>query len=134
MYPNQIIKIFIHDVSSQRAIISDKMARDKPDSYYRMIRKFLSRESKMLRREGSSSHFAIDAMAETEVPEEQQQITDPTIPILTKLELFEERMKHVSTNMRDGVFTVFTLASQLMLDSYVAEEFLMSKSSDDLPL
>lgn len=130
-YPDQIIKIFIHDVTSQRARDADKLAQEKPDSYYKSLRKFLSRESSLLRR-GSTSQLAMDAMAETEVPEEQQQISNPEIPLLTKLEQFEERMKRVSSGMREGVFTVFTLASQLMLDPVVAEEFLMSKTSTDL--
>lgn len=128
-YPDQVIKIFIHDVTSQRARNADKLAQEKPDSYYKSLRKFLSKESSLLRR-GSTSQLAMDAMAETEVPEEQQQISNPDIPLLTKLEQFEERMKRVSTGMREGVFTVFTLASQLMLDPVVAEEFLMSNTTD----
>lgn len=105
------------------------MARDKPDSYYSSLRKFISRES--LQRKGSSSQLAIDAMGQTEVPEEQQHISDPEVPLLTKLEQFEARMKRVSNKMRDGVFTVFTLASQLMLDPVVAEEFLMVNSTKE---
>ncbi|KAL7325044.1 hypothetical protein PS15p_210142 [Mucor circinelloides] len=132
-YPDQIIKIFIHDVTSQRARDADKLAQERPDSYYRSLRKFLSRESSLQKR-GSTSQLAMDAMAETEVPEEQQQISNPEIPLLTKLEQFEERMKRVSSGMREGVFTVFTLASQLMLDPVVAEEFLMSKTTTDLSL
>lgn len=69
-------------------------------------------------------------MAHTEVPEEEKQMSDPEIPLLTKLEQFEARMQRVSSKMRDGVFTVFTLASQLMLDPVVAEEFLMAKSTE----
>ncbi|KAI8636613.1 hypothetical protein BD408DRAFT_425891 [Parasitella parasitica] len=128
-YPDQIIKIFIHDVTSQRAKDADKLAQEKPDPYYKSLRKFLSRESSLLRR-GSTSQLAMDAMAETEIPEEQQQISNPNISLLTKLEQFEERMKRVSSGMREGVFTVFTLASQLMLDPVVAEEFLMSKTTN----
>jgi hypothetical protein len=130
-FPDQIVKIFIHDVSSHRAMDADRLARDTPDSYYSSLRKFLSRESALLSK-GSSSHLAMDAMAQTEVPEEQQQSVDPEVPLLTKLEQFEERMKRVSGQMREGVFTVFKLASQLMLDPVVAEEFLMSKTNTDL--
>lgn len=125
-FPDQIIKIFIHDVTSQRAMNADRLAKDKPDSYYSSLRKFLSREIK----KGSSSQLAIDAMAATEIPEEQEQISDPEVPLLTKLDQFEARMKRVSGQMREGVFTVFTFASQLMLDSVVAEEFLMSKTTE----
>lgn len=109
---------------------ADRIAKDKPDSYYSSLRKFLSRES----RQGFSSHLAMDAMAATEVPEEQEHISDPEVPLLTKLEQFEARMKRVSSQMRDGVFTVFTFASQLMLDPVVAEEFLMSKTNTDMTI
>lgn len=112
---------------------ADRLARDKPDSYYSSLRKFLSRES-TLSSKGSLSQIAMEAMAQTEVPEEQQQVVDPEIPLLTKLEQFEERMTGVSRQMREGVFTVFKLASELMLDPVVAEEFLMLKTGTDLPI
>jgi hypothetical protein len=136
-FPDQVIKVFIHDVTSQHAINADRLAKEKPDSYYTSLRKFISRESALLRKGASSSSsqlVAMDAMAATEIPEEQQHISDPDIPLLTKLEQFEERMKRVSTGMREGVFTVYTLASQLMLDPVVAEEFLMSKTHTDLSI
>lgn len=69
----------------------------------------------------------MDVMATTEIPQEQQQMTDPQVPLVTKLEQFQQRMDRVSSNMREGVFTVFSLASQLMLDPVIAEEFLMNK-------
>lgn len=71
----------------------------------------------------------MDVMATTEIPQEQQQMTDPQVPLVTKLEQFQQRMDRVSSNMREGVFTVFSLASQLMLDPVIAEEFLMNKNS-----
>ncbi|KAI8063390.1 uncharacterized protein B0P05DRAFT_476853 [Gilbertella persicaria] len=123
-FPDQIIKIFIHDVTSERAMHADQTSRNT-DSYYASLRKFLSRES-LLRKEPSNSQLAMDAMAQTEVPEEQANVSDPAVPLLTKLEQFEARMKRVSEGMREGVFTVFTLATQLMLDPVVAEEFLMN--------
>ena len=106
---------------------ADRLAKDKPDSYYSSLRKFISKESTLLRK-GSSSTLAMEAMAQTEIPEEQEEISNPEVPLLTKLEQFEKRMKRVSGDMREGVFTVFTLASQLMLDPVVAEEFLMQKT------
>lgn len=132
-FPDQIIKIFIHDVTSQRAKDADRLAKDKPDSYYTSLRKYLTRESKILKT-GPSSALAMEAMAATELPEEEKIVDDPEVPLLTKLEQFEQRMERVSGQMRAGVFTVFTLASQLMLDPVVAEEFLMSKTNTDLSI
>jgi hypothetical protein len=128
-YPDQIIKIFIHDVTSQRAVHADRRAREKPDSYYKSVRRFISREGKLLGR-GSASQLAMDAMAQTEIPKEQQDIGNPDVPLKTKLEQFHDRMERISSSMCEGVFTVFTLASQLMLDPIVAEEFLMSKTEE----
>ncbi|KAI8973241.1 hypothetical protein BDF20DRAFT_823412 [Mycotypha africana] len=133
-YPQQVIKIFIHDVTSLRARNADRLQQEKPDSYYRMIVKFLSKEAQLYRKNSNSSQLAMDAMAQTEVPEEQQEITDPNIPVKTKLEQFEERMVRIASNMREGVFTVFTLASQLITDPVVAEEFLMAKTKTQLEL
>lgn len=65
----------------------------------------------------------MDAMAITEVPQEQQQMTDPQVPLLTKLEQFEQRMGNISDTMPKGVFTVFSLASKLKLDDVVSKEF-----------
>lgn len=96
-------------------------------SYYSAIRKFISRESALLKKKDSSAQLAMDVMATTEIPQEQQQMTDPQVPLVTKLEQFQQRMDRVSSNMREGVFTVFSLASQLMLDPVIAEEFLMNK-------
>ncbi|KAI9473773.1 MAG: hypothetical protein EXX96DRAFT_487278 [Benjaminiella poitrasii] len=136
-YPDQIIKIFIHDVSSHRAIIADRnnnsnsQQQGQSDSYYNSLRKFISRESNLLRK-GSTSRLAMDALTETEIPvNNNPQLMTSTS---TKLEQFEERMKRISSHMRDGVFTVFTLASQLLLDPVVAEEFLMLKTSQNLLL
>lgn len=128
-FPDQVIKIFIHDVTSQRAMTADKQAQNKSDSYYTSLRKFISRESTLLRSGSTSQLVAMDAMTVTEVPDEQKNISDPEVPLKTKLEQFEERMKRVSAGMREGVFTVYTLASQLLLDPVAAEEFLMSKSA-----
>lgn len=130
-FPDQVFKILIHDVTSQRAMAADKKAQQESqsDSYYNSVRKFISRESTLLRRGSTSQLVAMEAMTSTEVPEEQENISDPDVPVLTKLEQFEARMKRVSAGMRDGVFTVYTLASQLLLDPVVAEEFLMTKPS-----
>ncbi|CAO3661738.1 unnamed protein product [Rhizopus stolonifer] len=125
-FPDQVIKIFIHDVSSQRAIDADRLVSStsqSESSYYNAVRKFISKESAFLRRKDSSTQLAMDAMATTEVPQEQQQMTDPQVPLLTKLEQFEQRMGNISDTMPKGVFTVFSLASKLKLDDVVSKEF-----------
>lgn len=110
-YPDQIIKIFIRDITSERARKADK--RDNSDSYYNYLRKFLPREQSNIRRSDTSTSSMMEALGEVELPEHQQEIMDQSVPLKTKLDLFEERMRHVSYGLPDGVFTVFTLASQL---------------------
>lgn len=126
-YPHQIIKICIHDVTSHRAVEFDRLANQKPDSYYRLIRKFFSQESRLLKK-SPSSQFAMDAMAETEIPEEQQDVADPKIPIATKLRQFEDRIKRVSNDMEEGVFTIFSKGDEIMSDSLITQELLASKA------
>ncbi|KAI7904662.1 uncharacterized protein BX663DRAFT_431187 [Cokeromyces recurvatus] len=132
-HPDQIIKIFIHDVSSHRAIVADRdnynnnPQHQQSDSYYNSLQRFISRESTLLRR-GATPQLAMDALAETEIPPN----SNSQIIASTKLEQFEERMKQISNHMREGVFTVFTLASQLLLDPVITEEFLLLKASQDL--
>ncbi|KAG2230457.1 hypothetical protein INT48_008792 [Thamnidium elegans] len=121
-----IIPKIIRDFPHRKFILVGDSGEIDPEI---SLRKFLSRESKLLKK-GPSSALAIDAMASTELPDEQEQSLDPEVPLLTKLEQFDQRMQRVSSQMREGVFTVFSLASQLMLDPVVAEEFLMSKTSD----
>ncbi|ORZ20408.1 hypothetical protein BCR42DRAFT_408699 [Absidia repens] len=132
-YPDQIIKILIHDVTSARAIHADRQAASQPDGFYDSIKKFMAGElastSSRPGRVNTSSEKAMDAMLNPEIHEDQQQIMDPNIPLKTKLEQFEQRMYTVSAGMRYGVFTVFSMASQLLLDPQVAEEIYMSKKS-----
>lgn len=127
-YPDQIIKICIHDVTSHRAIESDRIASEKPDSYYRVIRKFFSRESRLLKK-SPSSQFAMDALAETEIPEEQLIVADPEISIATKLKQFEERIERVSKDIKEGVFTVFSSGDEIMSDLFVSQELLTTRTS-----
>ncbi|KAG1467116.1 hypothetical protein G6F46_000175 [Rhizopus delemar] len=126
-FPEQVIKIFIHDVSSQRAMNADRRASSMSSlsdfSYYTAIRKFITKENIELRKKDSSTQLAMDAMATTEVPEEEQQMTDPEIPVVTKLEQFEQRMERIASTMPPDVFTIFTLASKLKLDDTVSKAF-----------
>ncbi|CAO3592535.1 unnamed protein product [Absidia cylindrospora] len=130
-YPDQIVKILIHDVTSERAIHADRQAASQPDGFYDSIKKFMAGEvastSPRPSRVNTSSEKAMDAMLNPEIHEDQHQIMDPNIPLKTKLEQFEQRMYRVSAGMRHGVFTVFSLASQLLLDPQIVEELYMTK-------
>ncbi|ORY90502.1 hypothetical protein BCR43DRAFT_464425 [Syncephalastrum racemosum] len=127
-YPDQIIKIFIHDITSDRARRADIQESEKPDSYYNSLRKLLAREPSA-RRSSTSSNF-MEAFGEIDVPDDQQQMDDPAVPLKTKLERFEERMQHVSKGTREGVFTVFRLAFQLRTDPVVWQEFALLSADD----
>jgi hypothetical protein len=123
-YPGQIVKIFIHDVTSERAMQADRQTASRSESFYDGVKKLIAEElgsfsssSPQTAHIPTSSEKAMEAMLHPEIPEEQQQIMDPTIPLKTKLEQFEQRMYRVSGGMRYGVFSVFSLASQLLLVS-----------------
>ncbi|KAI8344007.1 hypothetical protein BC941DRAFT_2501 [Chlamydoabsidia padenii] len=133
-YPSQIVKIFIHDVTSERAIQADHQAASRSESFYNSVKKLIADELESFTSSSNyapistSSEKAMDVMLNPEIPKEQQQIMDPTIPLETKLEQFERRMYKVSAGMRHGVFSVFSLASQLLLDPETAEELYMMKT------
>ncbi|CAO3588044.1 unnamed protein product [Absidia cylindrospora] len=135
-YPDQVVKIFIHDVTSKRAMDADLQAASRTDSFYDGIKKLIAGESTSSstsngrpKRVNTSSEKVMDAMLTPEVPESQQQVMDPTVPLKTKLERFEQRMQSVSAGMRHGVFTVFSTATQLLLDPEVAVELHMAKAN-----
>ncbi|SAM05086.1 hypothetical protein [Absidia glauca] len=133
-YPGQIVKIFIHDVTSERAMQADRQTASRSESFYDGVKKLIAEELGSFSSSSQTAHIttssekAMEAMLHPEIPEEQQQIMDPTIPLKTKLEQFEQRMYRVSGGMRYGVFSVFSLASQLLLDPEMAEELHMMKS------
>ncbi|ORX46822.1 hypothetical protein DM01DRAFT_1293395 [Hesseltinella vesiculosa] len=112
-YPDQIAKIFIHDVTSERAMHADRQGASRSDLIYQGVKRLMSSSSN-LRRSNTSSE-AMDVFVHRDIPKEQQMALDPRIPVKTKLEQFEHRMTNVSLGMRHGVFSVFTLASQLLL-------------------
>ncbi|ORZ21300.1 hypothetical protein BCR42DRAFT_407255 [Absidia repens] len=137
-YPDQVVKIFIHDVTSKRAKHADRQAASRTDSFYDGIKKMIAGELTSSsssssnggpKRVNTSSEKAMDAMLTPEVPDNQQQVMDPTVPLKTKLEQFEQRMQRVSAGMRYGVFTVFSTATQLLHDPEVAEELYMAKGN-----
>lgn len=116
-YPSRVLKIFIHDVTSERAIVEDRRQRerDASDSYYNTIRKFLVKEeSHLLRRSNTGTHAAMDAMTHTEIPQEQQAALDPDVPQATKEELFKQRLERVTQGMPEGLFTLFKNSSRLL--------------------
>ncbi|KAI8067780.1 hypothetical protein BC940DRAFT_226246, partial [Gongronella butleri] len=113
-FPDQIAKIFIHDVTSERAMHADRQAASRSDSLYNGVRRLVTSSSSNLRRTNTSDQ-AMEALAQRDIPKEQQIAMDPRVPIKTKLEQFEQRMNRISTGMRHGVFSVFSLSSQLLL-------------------
>lgn len=103
---------------------ADRRTASRSESFYDGVKKLIAEELSSFSSSSSqiapittSSEKAMEAMLHPEIPEEQQQIMDPTIPLKTKLDQFEERMYRVSNGMRYGVFSVFSLASQLLLVS-----------------
>lgn len=117
-YPDQIIKIFIHDVTSERAKLADRRESLRSDSYYNTLRNYLSRDQTLNWRRptpssSSSSSSVMNAIEEVEVPEDQKQVMDPDVPLKTKLDMFHERMDNVTRGLPPGLLTVFNLASQL---------------------
>ncbi|KAI8145503.1 hypothetical protein BJV82DRAFT_511587 [Fennellomyces sp. T-0311] len=123
-YPNQIIKIFIHDVTSERARHADQRESERSDSYYNNLRKFLARDQQnggnangsnplLPRRSGTTTSTMFDALGETEIPDDEKVMMDPAVPLKTKLDMFNERMDNLSAELPEGVMSVFTLASQL---------------------
>ncbi|OAD80489.1 hypothetical protein PHYBLDRAFT_178624, partial [Phycomyces blakesleeanus NRRL 1555(-)] len=128
-FPDQIIKVFIRDVSSELAIHADNNKdTSSSERMYNIIRKFISQEHSTLKRT-NTSQTAMDAITNTEVPKSQQVAMDPSVPQATRLELFKERMEQAASDMKEGAFTVFKSSTQLITDPVVTEEFLVASST-----
>ncbi|KAL0088171.1 hypothetical protein F4703DRAFT_1735241 [Phycomyces blakesleeanus] len=113
-FPDQIIKVFIRDVSSELAIHADNNKdTSSSERMYNIIRKFISQEHSTLKRT-NTSQTAMDAITNTEVPKSQQVAMDPSVPQATRLELFKERMEQAASDMKEGAFTVFKSSTQLI--------------------
>ncbi|KAI9487981.1 hypothetical protein BDB00DRAFT_850493 [Zychaea mexicana] len=128
-YPEQIIKIFIHDVTSERARHADQRESERSDSYYNNLKKFLARDQQsggggnLPRRSATTTTSMLDAIGETEIPDEEKVMMDPTVSLKTKLDIFHERMDNLARELPEGVLTVFTLASQLRTDPIITHTF-----------
>ncbi|CAO3650278.1 unnamed protein product [Cunninghamella echinulata] len=120
-YPQQVIKIFIHDVTSERAKQADRQTALRGESLYDGVKKFISKEAPKLGRSMSSTEKAMEAALHSDIPNDQQ-VLDSNLSMTTKLNQFEQRMTNLSEAMRYGVFSTFTLASQLLTDPVVSEE------------
>ncbi|KAI9270558.1 hypothetical protein BDA99DRAFT_323580 [Phascolomyces articulosus] len=128
-YPNQIIKIFIHDVTSERARHADQRESERSDSYYNGLKKFLARDQQpnggppgvgglLPRRSSTTTTSMLDAVGETELSEDEKVMNDPAVSLKTKLDMFHDRMDYLASELPEGVLTVFTLASQLRTVSF----------------
>ncbi|KAI7884280.1 hypothetical protein K492DRAFT_125198, partial [Lichtheimia hyalospora FSU 10163] len=118
-FPDQIIKIFIHDVTSERAKRADQRELERSDSYYNGLRRFLSREQPpglppRPLRSGTSTTAIMDVIGDTDIPEEEKVMEDPAVPLKTKLDIFHDRMEEIAKDLPQDTFTLYTLASQLV--------------------
>lgn len=108
-----MIKIFIHDVTSERAKQADRQTALRGESLYDGVKKFISKEAPKLGRSMSSTEKAMEAALHSDIPNDQK-VLDSNLSMTTKLNQFEQRMINLSEAMRYGVFSTFTLASQLL--------------------
>jgi hypothetical protein len=92
-----------------------------------MLCSFIAREAAFLTK-GTTSPLAVGAMAQTEVPDEQENISDPDVPLMTKLQQLKDRMERVSAGMRPGVFTVFSDPTTLPSDPLILEALGKTKN------
>lgn len=118
-FPDQIIKIFIHDVTSERAKRADQRELERSDSYYNGLKRFLSREQPpglppRPQRSGTSTTAIMEVIGDTDIPEEEKVMEDPAVPLKTKLDIFQERMEEIAKGLPEDTFTLYTLASQLV--------------------
>ncbi|CAO3606831.1 unnamed protein product [Cunninghamella blakesleeana] len=127
-YPDQVIKILIHDVTSDRAREADRQAPSRSESLYEGVKKFVSKEGPKLGRSLSSAEKAVDAALHSDIPNDQK-VLDSNLSITTKLDQFEQRMNNLSQVMRYGVFSTFNLASQILTDPVINEEYFMNEKS-----
>ncbi|KAI9024936.1 hypothetical protein CLU79DRAFT_745518 [Phycomyces nitens] len=112
-FPDQVIKVFIRDVSSELTVNPDNnKGLFSPERIYEIIHRFISEEHSALKRTDSSK-IAMEAITTTELPEAQKAAMDPNLPQADRLEMFNKRMENVSSDMREGVFTVFKDSSKL---------------------
>ncbi|OZJ03747.1 hypothetical protein BZG36_03061 [Bifiguratus adelaidae] len=112
LLPDQVLKIFIHDVSSARAVEADKLAQDEKQrklthgTYLETLRAAIGADERM-KGEGNMAASAVDAVTHTEDSELQRAAMDPKRTTESRLALFEERIKQISEGIRPGVFSLF---------------------------
>jgi hypothetical protein len=123
--------VFIHDVTSERAKKADqqeaearKAEAEKPAKkmYLESLREAIGLHATVTG-QAHVSQSAVDAVTSVEQPPQEQISNDPSVPPLTKLELFNKRIEQVSQGMRDGVFRLFEDPKEIYADSVVAAAF-----------
>jgi hypothetical protein len=129
-FPDQVVKVLIHDVTSERAVMADKEAEarkaeaSKPGKkmYLESLREAIGLHAKVTG-QASLASSAVDAVTSTEQPAQESVATDPNVPAPTKVELFTQRIAQVSEGMRDGVFRLYKNPKELFDDEVVAAAF-----------
>lgn len=129
-FPDQVAKVLIHDVTSERALKADQEAEarkaeaSKPGkkAYLTSLREAIGLHATVTG-QASIASSAVDAVTSTECPDEQVVATDPTVPVPTKVELFVKRIAQVSEGMRPGVFRLYKDAKEIFDDEVVAAAF-----------
>jgi hypothetical protein len=130
-FPDRIVKVFIHDVTSERAKKADTEAEEAKKEaaskgtknvYLESLREAIGLHAGVTG-ESHFTHSAVDAVTHTEQPPEQEASTDPSVPAPTRLELFNQRIAKVSEGMREGVFKLYKDPKEIYDDSVVTAAF-----------
>ncbi|KAI9281243.1 hypothetical protein BC943DRAFT_282642 [Umbelopsis sp. AD052] len=130
-FPDRIVKVFIHDVTSERAAKADLAAEQAKKEaatkgtkkmYMESLREAIGLHATVTG-EAHISNSAVDAVTNTEEPPTQQASNDPNVPPLTRVELFEQRIAKVSEGMREGVFKLYKDPKEIYEDTVVATAF-----------
>jgi hypothetical protein len=133
-FPDRIVKVFIHDVTSERAMKADEEAearkaeapKEGKKVYLESLREAIGLHATVTG-EAHIAESAVDAVTSTEQPPQAAVTNDPNVPPPTKLELFHQRIAQVSDGMRDGVFKLFKDPKEIYEDSVVAAAFTETK-------
>lgn len=130
-FPDRIVKVFIHDVTSERAAKADLAAeqakKEAPPkgtkkAYMESLREAIGLHATVTG-EAHISNSAVDAVTNTEQPPEEQAATDPNVPPPTRVELFNQRIAKVSQGMREGVFRLYKDPKEIYEDAVVVSAF-----------
>jgi Uncharacterized conserved protein (DUF2183) len=130
-FPDRIVKVYIHDVTSERAAKADLAAEQAKKEaatkgtkkvYLESLREAIGLHATVTG-EAHISNSAVDAVTNTEQPPVEEVSNDPNVPPLTRVELFNQRIAKVSEGMREGVFKLYKDPKEIYDDTVVAAAF-----------